>query len=76
VFELLLAALLGWGSFAPVPFGTTISLLLLGTAARWLCPPGAGVEVLQHELVHALVHRIRLHHPLTEIGDKRRGAHQ
>jgi len=35
-FELLLAALLIWGSFSPVPFGNTVGLLLLGSASLWL----------------------------------------
>ena len=34
--ELLLAGLLIWGTFAPIPFGNTVSLLLLGSASLWL----------------------------------------
>jgi len=35
--------------------------------ARGLGPPGAWIEMLQHELVHPVVQRIGLHHLLGEI---------
>lgn len=35
-FELLLAVLLGFGSFPYIPFGNTVGLLLLGSASLWL----------------------------------------
>jgi len=40
--ELLLAALVIWGSFAPIPFGNTVGLLLLASASLWLRGAGWG----------------------------------